>query len=514
MSESDKNKARKIFLRIKKQRLRAQKKAAPEDQRPTLFEGISLQDLKNRREKDRFHRLRSRILMNPAKIILLSFLFVILIGSFLLMLPISSQGRHFTSPLTALFTATSASCVTGLILVDTASYWSFFGQLVILLLIQIGGLSLLTLLSAFGLGMHRKMTLSTNLALQDTIGFSKLSASVSIVGKVIRITLVAEGVGACIAIWRFSRYMSPGRAIWKGIFHAISAFCNAGFDLMGDVSGPFTSLSCFSNDAWLLLSTAFLIIGGGLGFLVWMDVIRWPRDRRLSFHSKLVFGMTAFLLSTAFLHFYFYEGSLPPEVQSIASLPPRQRALNAFFQAVTLRTAGFNTVDQASLSAAGKLLSIIYMFIGGGPASTAGGIKVTTLALLLSSVFSDFRHPRGEVIFFRHRIRNELIRRALSIFLLGMVLLIAVSFLILETLPPSIRGEVDLADVLFETSSAFGTVGLTAVGTPKLGTVARPLLILLMFTGRVGPAAMALSFITRKPMPARQIFPEGDTFVG
>lgn len=490
--------------------------STPVEKKP-LFEGVSLEELSKRKSRRTGSAIRHWFNSNPTRMVTLSFLAVILTGTLLLCLPVSSAEGTPTAFLTALFTSTSATCVTGLILQDTATSWSGFGEFVIMNLIQIGGLSLLTILSAFGLGLHRRMNLGTTRALQDTTAGSGFQDTFSLVRRVILVTAVCELTGALLLFSRFVGHMTVRQALWKSLFHAVSSFCNAGFDLMGDITGPYSSLSSFNADPLILPTSALLLIGGGLGFVVWDDIVNLRRDHQLQFHSRLVLGLTAFLLGFGTLYFFFFEGPTlitPDGSKTLGDLPFMQRLNAAFFQSATLRTAGYNSIDQGSLSDTGKIIGAILMLIGGGPASTAGGIKVTTLAVVLSGVLSDFKGLGEEAHLFRHRIKQDLIRRAFSVFMMGLGIVILISLAL--SLDPQIRANPDIRypDLVYEAASAFGTVGVSSMGTSNAGTLSRILLITTMYIGRVGPASLALSFIAKKPMPARRIYPEGRTFVG
>lgn len=490
----------------------------PEQQSPPehpLFEGVSLDELQKREQQGRLKSFQVWLKNNPTRMVILSFVLVILSGAVLLTLPISSRSAQATPFITALFTSTSATCVTGLILVDTMLYWSFFGQFVILLLIQIGGLSLLTILSAFGLTLHRHFTLTTTRALADTTASDGLTDTFSLVKKVILITIAAEAAGAAILAWRFSLRMPFASALWKGIFHGVSAFCNAGFDLMGDYSGPFSSLTAFNDDPLVLPVTGLLIISGGLGFIVWNDLLHFPQKKhQLSFHSKLVLIMSAALLLSGALFFYFHEGgTVLKNGIGLGNLPVWQRINASCFQSATLRTAGFNSIDQAALSDPSKLMSSLYMLIGAAPASTGGGIKVTTAALLLAGVCSDLKGKGEETVLLGHRLRQDLIRRSTGLFVMGLAITMGVAFL-MSVSQANAESPINYIDLIYESTSAFGTVGLSSAGTPALGLNSHLLLIATMYVGRVGPASLALSFMTKKPLPARQVYPEGRTFVG
>lgn len=463
--------------------------------------------------KQRFiRRLSAWFSKNPVRLVLVSFLAVISFGALLLSLPFASRSGHSVGLFTAFFTATSSTCVTGLVLVDTMTAWSAFGQAVILLLIQIGGLSLLTLLSAVGIGLKHRITFRTTRALQDGTGSSGLGETLKLLGKIIKITFTIEVLGAVGLSLRYMRYMSPAAAVWKGSFQSVSSFCNAGFDLMGDFSGPFSSLTAFRRDPVVLLITAALIISGGLGFVVWTDLLSVFRRKKLRFHSKLMLFGTVSLLLVGTLYFFFSESRHATAEWSELTLP--QQWMNAFFQSTTARTAGFNSLDQSTLSDGSKWFTSILMIIGAGPASTGGGIKVTSFFLLLAGAYADLRGRSGETQLFKHRVVGELVRRSSSLLILALGITFGLSLFIYFTLPPAFYPRFSFTDIYFESVSAFGTVGLSSAGTAQLSTSAHVGLILAMYIGRVGPASLALSLVTPHNKGAAKVLPDGRTFVG
>lgn len=467
-------------------------------------------------KKYRSHLLKSPIntwlSQKPIRLVLLSFVFVILTGACLLSLPIASSSGQSHGFFTALFTSTSATCVTGLILLDTMTAWSFFGQLVILILIQIGGLSLLTILSALSLGFKHKITFRTTRALTDGTGSSGLDETLKLVSNIIVITLSIEFLGAIILSSRFLSYMPFKEAIWKGTFQSISAFCNAGFDLMGNFSGKFSSLTAFKHDPIVLLTTSLLIISGGLGFVVWTDIFNLIRKKSVRFHSKIVLLVTFCLLLSGTLFFFFSE-SIQANKEWL-NLSTGEKILNSFFQSTTSRTAGYNSLDQSQLSEAGKWFSSILMLIGAGPASTGGGIKVTTFMLIIAASISDLKGKSDEIHLFKHRINSQLARRSFSLLSFAITLTFALSFLIYFTMPRYLHSDINFSDIFFESTSAFATVGLSSLQTNRLNFISHVGLILAMYIGRVGPASLSLSIIISRSHKATKIYPEGKTFVG
>jgi len=451
----------------------------------------------------------------PGRVIALSFLGVILIGTVLLVLPVASQNRQSIGLLQALFTATSATCVTGLVTVDTATYWSVFGKTVILLLIQIGGLGLVTITSFFYTFMRRKASLKAMVATQESTANFGFADVMHLVRKIVLITLVVELIGGFLLTLRFAQTLSWPRALGKGFFLAVSAFCNAGFDLTGDMpAGPFSSLTGMNSDPVILGVIGFLIIVGGLGFVVWTDLLQFFRKRKLNFHSKVVLSLTAILLTVGTIGFFLAEYQNTGGQQSLGGLSGWQRPANAFFQSITARTAGFNSIDQASLTDSSKLMTAILMFIGAAPGSTAGGIKVTTFAVIVATIISDIRQ-RENIILFRHRLLRETFTRAFAIMGLAMGIVIVVSLLLSAVERAGLEaGHFSFLDLLFETISAFGTVGLSTVGTPQLSRISWSILIPVMYLGRIGPASFAISLAMKRTLQREPLHPEGRTLVG
>ena len=422
--------------------------------------------------------------LTSSQIIILGFSGVIALGTILLMLPVSCQGRHMTPFVDALFTATSAVCVTGLIVRDTATYWSSFGQAVILLLIQIGGMGVITVAASITMVSGRKISLMQRSTMQEAIAAPKVGGIVRLTGFIVKITLLLELLGAVVMAPVFCRDFGL-RGLWMALFHSVSAFCNAGFDLMG-IRAPFSSMTTYASQPVINLTIMLLIVTGGIGFLTWDDIR--TNGRHLSkyrMQSKVILSTTAILLVLPALYFYFAE---------FAALPPAQRLLCSLFQAVTPRTAGFNTADFASLSEAGQSITIGLMLIGGSPGSTAGGMKTTTIAVLFATALSTFRR-REHAHFFGRRIDDDVVKNAVTIFLMYLSLCFCGGLVI------SMAEELPILTCIFEAASAVGTVGLSLGITPGLGGLSRTVLILLMFFGRVGGLTVvfaALSGIPKK----------------
>ena len=411
------------------------------------------------------------------QIIILGFFGVISLGAILLMLPLSSQAGCATPFLDALFTSTSAVCVTGLVLHDTATYWSIFGQTVILVLIQIGGMGVITVAAAFALISGRKISLMQRSTMQEAISAPKVGGIVRLTSFIIKTTLLIELLGATAMTPVFCRDFGV-KGLWMALFHSISAFCNAGFDLMG-ARAPFSSLTSYAAQPVINLVVMLLIVIGGIGFLTWDDI----RSNRLHFHryrmqSKIILCTTALLLAVPAVYLFFFE---------FDALPMKERVLASLFQSVTPRTAGFNTVDLASLSEAGQCITIVLMLIGGSPGSTAGGMKTTTVAVLFATAISTFRR-RESAHFFWRRVDDDVVKNAATI----LVMYLALFFF--GGLAISIVEELPILTCLFEAASAVGTVGLSLGITSGIGVVSKLILIILMFCGRVG--GLTLIFAT------------------
>lgn len=446
---------------------------------------------------------KSKKTVNPTRALVLGFFIIIVIGALLLSLPISSRERQWTSLLTTLFTATSATCVTGLVLVDTYSHWSLFGQTVILLLIQIGGLGFMSMATLLSFLMRRTITLRERLVMTTSLNVNDMAGIVRLTKRVLLGTLLFEGVGAVALSIRFVGDFGPVEGIQKGVFHAISAFCNAGFDLMGDVQ-PFSSMIVYANDPVVNITIMTLIVIGGLGFYVWNDVYEQRALRHLRQHTRLVLVTTAALLIIGGLATAVCEWNNPA---TLGGLPVGSRLLAAMFQSVTLRTAGFNTIDQASLTGSSKLLAIIWMFIGGSPGSTAGGIKTVSIAVLLLTAVSAVR-GRSRVAVFGRTISSRSIMNAVTMLVFGIVLVLGGTMILVSF------EHAPLTACLFEVTSAFGTVGLSMGLTPTLGVISQITLIVLMFLGRVGVLTLGIAVLMGRQHETKLHYPEAQVFVG
>ena len=428
---------------------------------------------------------------SQTRIIAMGYISVIIIGTLLLMLPFASQSGESAGFVTALFTAVSSSCVTGLVVADTATSWTLFGQIVIICLIQVGGLGFMTIATMFSMLLKKKMGLRAREVMVESINTEHIGGIMNLTRKIIAGTAIFEGAGALLLATRFIPRFGWGKGIWYSVFHSISAFCNAGFDLMGAYYGKYCSFVEFSDDWVVMLTLCALIIIGGIGFLVWDDISKKKlKFRRYQLHTKIVLTVTAILLVIPTVLFFIFERNFTNE-----GLGFGDSLLNAVFDSVTARTAGFNSTDTAVLSPASKILTVFLMFIGGSPGSTAGGIKTTTLAVIAMSTFNGITHRQSKGIFGR-RLEKDAIHKASSVVFTNMSLAI---FGIIALL--AIQPSLDIGDVIFECASAIGTVGMTTGITRDLATASRLIIAFLMFCGRVGSVSFALALMEKKAAP-------------
>lgn len=448
---------------------------------------VILEDLHKYAQKKKRKRA-----MTQTQIIALGFFVMITIGTLLLMLPISSKDGTWTSLTDALFTATSASCVTGLVVFDTYSHWTLFGQIVLILLIQIGGLGFMTIATLFSLLLRRKIGLKERELMQESVSTLHIGGVVKLTKKILLGTLIFEGTGAVFLAFRFIPIFGFFEGLYNAIFHSISAFCNAGFDLMGQLE-QYSSFCRFSKDPLVNLVLMSLIIIGGIGYLIWDDISIYRLNvRKYCLHTKIVLSVTAILIFGGAFLFYIFENN-----RLFANMGFGEKILASLFSAVTPRTAGFNTVDTGLLSESSKILTMLLMFIGGSPGSTAGGIKTTTLLVLLAFAVTEMKHENGCNIFGR-RLEEEAIRRA------NAIVMINFSFVFITVLVLCHLENFNVSDAAFEAFSAMGTAGMTTGVTRDLSKISRVLISFLMYCGRVGSLSFALAFTTRKPVPPVQ----------
>ena len=430
--------------------------------------------------------MKKKFSLTTTQIIMLSFLAVIFLGSLLLSLPISSADGEAVSYLDALFTATTATCVTGLVTLTTASTWSIFGQAVILVLIQVGGLGVVTIMSALMILLQKRMGIGDRLLLQDAFNLNSLSGIVRFVKRVILGTALVEGIGALLYMTVFVPEFGP-RGIWIAVFTSISAFCNAGMDIIAD-----NSLCSYATNPIINLVTCALIVLGGIGYIVWWDVMGLRKGaagrRRLSLHSKIAISTTLLLIFGGGLLILLFEYHNP---RTIAELSLFDKLQVSLFQSVTTRTAGFATVPQQDLTNASSILCLLLMFIGGSPVGTAGGIKTVTIAVLVASALSSVQN-RQEVTLFQRNISKQAVSKAVAVTTMSFVILFT-STLLLSTVSPG-----EPLDILFETVSATATVGLSRDLTPYLNAYGKVIIIGTMYLGRVGPISLALALNSGK----------------
>ena len=426
--------------------------------------------------------IRRKRRLSSFQIIILGFAGVILLGALLLMLPISTTGGNVTPFNETLFTATSAVCVTGLVVQDTGSYWSTFGQAVILALIQIGGLGVVTVAASFALLSGRRISLMQRSTMQDAISAPKVGGIVRLTRFILRGTFLIELLGALAVLPVFCRDYG-WRGVWMAVFHSISAFCNAGFDILGTESNRYPSLTGYAGSPVINITIMLLIVIGGIGFLTWDDIFenKW-RFHRYRMQSKVILVTTGLLIFLPAVFFFFSDFS---------ALPAENRLLASFFQSVTPRTAGFNTVDLPAMSGASLGVMILLMLIGGSPGSTAGGMKTTTLAVLLSNAAATFRQ-RDSAQFFGRRVDGSAVKTAATILTMYLALFFGGGVFI------SVYEDLPLSSCLYEAASAVGTVGLTLGITPQLHIPSQMVLIALMYLGRVGGLTLVYAAVSTK----------------
>ncbi|MDI6617124.1 MAG: TrkH family potassium uptake protein [Clostridiales bacterium] len=443
--------------------------------------------------------LNSKRRLKPVQILAIGFALVILSGAVLLSLPISSNGGRLTPFVDCLFVATSAVCVTGLVTVDTYTNWNYFGRTVIMILIQIGGLGFMSFATLIALFLKKRITLHERLVMQEAMNTFTLQGVVRLIKSVLIFTFVVESCGAILLSTQFVPVYGFLKGIYYGLFHSVSAFCNAGFDIIGN----FRSLTPYAENSVIIITIASLIVIGGLGFSVWKELFHYRKERKLSLHSKLAITMTAILIfGGAFLMFIFEMSN----TKTIANMPVGGKVLSSFFAAVTPRTAGFNSISTSGMTPAGRFLTIILMFIGGSPGSTAGGIKTTTFGVLIMTIIAAIK-GREDTVVFKNKVGDDTIKKAAVVATLGIVLVLTVSMVLSIT-----EVGASLEDILYEVTSAFGTVGLTLGLTPKLTVIGKLLISFTMFCGRVGVITLGLAIAQKANNMIH--YPEGKILIG
>ncbi len=471
---------------------------------------ISIQDKSYTQVKEKNKKDKSKRDMSTTKKIVIGFLLVIIIGTILLSLPIASVSGD-SNVLTALFTATTSVCVTGLVVVDTFSYWTLFGKIVILILIQIGGMGIIAIICGVMMVLHKKVNLKERMVIQDAYNLNNLQGVIRFVKKIIIGTIAVEAVGALIYMIDFIPLFGVGRGIWYSVFNSISAFCNAGIDIISA-----DSMIPFHSSPLVLINTMMLIFNGGIGFVVWWDVIDVSKRvikrqvaikdfvNKLTIHSRLVLWITfSLIFSGAFLIFIF-EYNNPG---TIGGMSFGDKILNSLFQSVTLRTAGFASFNQGELEGASVLISIVYMIIGGSPVGTAGGVKTVTIAVIFLSVLSVVR-GRKEAVVYNRSINEELIRKSFAVFFISLMVFAIMSILLMVT------NDFSMADSLFEVASAVATVGLTRGITSDLNAIGQIIIIISMYLGRIGPISMFIAFSNKYSIKNSIHYAQADLIVG
>ncbi len=439
--------------------------------------------------------------LRPGQVLGLGFGVIILIGALLLSLPIATNNGTSIGLVNALFTATSAVCVTGLVVVDTGTYWTVFGKTIILLLIQIGGLGFMTMATAGAFIMGRRIGLRNRLIMQEALNQMSLSGIVRLTKYVILTTFAIEGIGALLLSFKFIPTFGFPKGVAYSIFHSISAFCNAGFDIMGN----YTSLTAFVTDPLVNIVIMGLILVGGIGFSVIIDVARNRKYRKLSVHTKLVLVTSGVLLLIGFVLFLVIEWNNPATLGEL-SIPGK--IIGALFQSVTPRTAGFNTIPIDQLETPSKLITMVLMFIGGSPGSTAGGIKTTTLGIIFLTILMVIR-GKDDIEFSFRRISKDTANKALAVFSIVLTLALTIMILLSITEP-----HLEFSDIMFEVFSALGTVGLSTGITSSLSVPGKLIIAMAMFFGRVGPLTMVIALTRRGKRKSLVRYPEGKVSVG
>lgn len=439
--------------------------------------------------------------LSHIQVIALGFFLMITVGTILLMLPISTIGDTSADFLTSIFTATSASCVTGLVLQDTATYWSTFGQIVIITLIQFGGLGFMTIAMFFTHIIHKRAGLRERALMAESINTENLGGMKRIVRIILFGTLLFESLGAILLSTRFIKIFGFSKGIYYSIFHSISAFCNAGFDLMGSYSGEYSSFTAFSNDTTVNVVLCSLILIGGIGFLVWEDILNNGfKFKRYRLHTKIVLLMSFVLVFGGALFIWIFDRN-----GICKDMPIKEQILTSLFGAVTARTAGFNTVDTAAISDSSKLLTILLMFVGGNSGSTAGGVKTTSVAVLFIYLMASMRGTNP--FCFGRKLQSDALKKAVTVISINLILALIGGFLIATSC------NIPILDATFETVSAVSTVGMTTGITRDLNTVSALFTALLMYCGRVGSISFALALLEkRKYVPVS--YPEEKITIG
>jgi len=448
--------------------------------------------------------IKKKKTLDAFKILALGFATVIFTGATLLSMPFSSVSGQFTNFLDCLFTSTSAVCVTGLVTLDTGTYWSMTGKTIIMLLIEIGGLGFMAMSTIFALVLKKKITLKDRLVMQEAYNTFNLQGIISHVRYMIIFTLCVQGIAALILMTQFIPMVGVGMGIYYGIFHSISAFCNAGFDLLG----KFTSVTVINDNKIVLLTLANLINIGGLGYLVWRELLgtlsKKKKLKNISLHAKVVLTLSLILVIGGTLSFLIFEWNNPATMKDMSF---GNKLVNSYFSATTPRTAGFNSISNSEMSPASKLITMAYMFIGGSPGGTAGGVKTTTFGIIIFTLIAVLK-GRSDVEIYKKKLSQSTVYKAIAIFFLGLtIVVIGVMILSINEIGATFE------EIVYEVLSAFGTVGLTMGITPGLQSISKVTLILIMYMGRVGPLTVMLA-LSNKQEKINIKYPEGKLLIG
>lgn len=438
--------------------------------------------------------------LHPVQILCIGFAALIFIGAILLTLPISSAKGTETSFVDAFFTSTSAVCVTGLVTLDTGTYWSYFGKTVIIILIQIGGLGFMSFATLLSLILGKKITLRERLVMRESMVSFRLQGIVRLAKYILIFTFTVEFIGAALLATQFIPRLGFLKGVYYSFWHSISAFCNAGFDIIGYGN----SLTGYNQNLVILVTLSMLIVVGGLGFIVWWELFHYRDVKRISTHSKVVLFVTAVLISLGALLIFVFEYNNP---ETLKNLPFVHKISNSFFSAITPRTAGFNSISTSGMTTAGIILTMILMFIGGSPGSTAGGVKTTTIGVMIMTIISVIKGKEDTEIF-KRRIPKSTVYKALAVNIIAFMLLsIVVVILSVTEVRASFR------DILYEATSALGTAGLTLGITSKLSRVGKVVLMITMYCGRVGLLTVVTALYAKKNVSGVK-YPEDKIVVG
>jgi len=441
--------------------------------------------------------------LKPSRIIALSFLGIIIIGTILLTLPLSSREGNTTDLLTALFTATSATCVTGITLVDTYEYWSLLGQVIILVLIQIGGLGFMSFISVFYFLLNRRVRLRERLVIMESMNLSSVEGVVGLVRHVLIGTLIFESVGAVILSFCFIPEFGMADGIWRGVFHSISAFCNAGFDIMGK-HNLFSALVTYMDNPVILITLAVLIIVGSTGFYVWEDVITNRKFKRLHLNTKLVIIMTGVLIVLGTLMYLVFERANP---NSIGNMSLGKKLILSLFQSVSTRTTGFDVIGQSTLTEDTKVLSMLLMFIGGSSGSTAGGIKTVTIGILVISVITNMRGKK-DIVLFERKIPHTQVINAMTLFFFSMMIVLFGGIFISTT------NNMNFINSLFESVATYSTAGMTTGLVKMVNPASKLLMVFFMFFGKIGILSFSIAFMTKSRKSLNYTYPVENVIIG